>query len=119
MTTRIHHLARAGEWAQAQQTGRYEGSAQDRADGFLHFSTPEQIRESARKHRAGEADLLLLTVHAEDLGGALQWEPSRGGALFPHLYEALSIKLVQRVDPLPLNDQAGHLFPADLFPEDF
>ena len=81
------------------------------ADGFIHFSTAEQIRESARKHRTGQADLVLVTVDSARFGTALKWELSRGGALFPHLYGALPLDAVIRTDPLPLGPDGMHLFP--------
>jgi uncharacterized protein (DUF952 family) len=99
------------EWTAAEKAGSYRGSSQDAADGFIHFSTAEQIRESARKHRAGQADLVLLTVYAMQLGAALKWEPSRGGALFPHLYGSLGPEAVVRVDPLPIGPDGTHAFP--------
>ena len=107
----IYHMCRRAEWAAAETAGQYRGSSQDAADGFIHFSTAAQIRESARKHRAGQDDLVLVTVDAARLGAALKWEPSRGGALFPHLYGALPLEAVVRVDPLPLGPDGGHVFP--------
>jgi uncharacterized protein (DUF952 family) len=107
----IYHMCRRAEWAAAEVAGSYRGSSQDAADGFIHFSTAEQIGESARKHRAGQGDLVLVTVDAARLGAALKWEPSRGGALFPHLYGPLPLETVIRVDPLPLGSDGLHLFP--------
>jgi uncharacterized protein (DUF952 family) len=107
----IYHMCRRAEWAAAEAAGAYRGSSQDAADGFIHFSTATQIRESARKHRAGQDDLVLVTVEADRLGAALKWEPSRGGALFPHLYGALPLEAVVRVDPLPLGPGGAHVFP--------
>ncbi len=107
----IYHMCRRDEWAAAEAAGLYRGSSQDAADGFIHFSTAEQIRESARKHRAGQADLVLVTVDAAKLGALLKWEPSRGGALFPHLYGALPLEAVIRVEPLPLGPAGTHSFP--------
>jgi len=107
----IYHMCRRAEWAAAEAAGQYRGSTQDAADGFIHFSTAEQIRESARKHRAGQRDLVLVTVDADRLGAALKWEPSRGGELFPHLYGALPVETAVRVDPLPLGPDGTHLFP--------
>lgn len=109
--TVIHHMCRAEEWAAAQLSGSYSGSSQDAADGFIHFSTASQIVESAAKHRAGQTGLVLLSVPAERLGTALKWEPSRGGALFPHLYGPLAIDAVTAVDPLPLGPDGRHVFP--------
>jgi len=107
----IYHMCRRAEWSAAETAGAYRGSSQDAADGFIHFSTAGQIRESARKHRAEQADLVLVTVDAARLGAALKWEPSRGGALFPHLYGALPLEAVVRVDPLPLGPDGMHAFP--------
>ena len=108
----IYHLARASEWQAATASGVYRGPEQDRADGFLHFSTGAQIVESARRHRAGETDLLLLRVDAAALGSDLRWEPSRGGALFPHLHGALPVGAVDAVHELPVGDDGLHVFPT-------
>lgn len=113
--TPIYHLAKAEGWAQAMAARRYEGLEADRADGFLHFSTADQIAESARRHRAGEPDLMLLTVDPDKLpDGALKWEQSRGGKLFPHVYAAVPIEAVVSVDPLPVDADGAHSFPDPL-----
>jgi uncharacterized protein (DUF952 family) len=95
----------------ARRAGAYAGSSQDKSDGFIHFSGAAQVRESARRHRAGQTGLVLLTVDAEALGAALKWEPSRGGQLFPHLYGTLPVAAVLRVDDLPLGADGMHVFP--------
>jgi len=110
----IYHMCRRAEWRAAAAEGVYRGSSQDVADGFIHFSTADQLRASAAKHRAGQRDLLLLTVDAGALGQALKWEPARGGDLFPHLYGPLPVAAVTRVDELPLAPDGGHLFPPDM-----
>ena len=104
-------MCRAEEWQAALARGRYDGSSQDQADGFIHFSTAAQIVESAAKHRAGQTGLVLLTVDADKLGAALKWEPSRGGALFPHLYGPLPPAAVLSADDLPLGPDGRHRFP--------
>jgi uncharacterized protein (DUF952 family) len=109
--TPIYHICRREEWAAAEAAGRYEGSSQDRADGFIHFSAADQVVASAARHRAGQDGLVLLTVEAAALGEALKWEPSRGGALFPHLYGPLPLAAVRRVDDLPLGADGRHMFP--------
>ena len=107
----ICHICRREEWDAAQARGLYHGSSQDRADGFIHFSSAAQVEASAAKHRAGQDGLVLLSVSAAALGPALKWEPSRGGALFPHLYGALPLSAVRRVDDLPLGADGRHRFP--------
>lgn len=107
----IYHMCRAEEWAAAVAAGTYRGSAQDLADGFIHFSTAAQIVESARKHRAGQDGLVLVAVDADRLGGRVKWETSRGGDLFPHLYGALDSGESASVRPLPLSADGNHVFP--------
>ena len=75
----------------------------DLADGFMHFSTVEQAQETARRHFAGQADLIVLAVDAGALGAALKWEPSRGGALFPHLHGPLDCASVIEARRAPLD----------------
>ncbi|RTL84045.1 MAG: DUF952 domain-containing protein [Hyphomicrobiales bacterium] len=100
--TLIYKIVSTPEWRAAEAAGVFTGAAIDHADGYIHFSTAEQAEETAAKHFAGQADLLLVAVAAERLGDALKWEVSRGGALFPHLYAPLSLSAVTRVAPLPL-----------------
>ena len=110
----IYKIMPAAEWEAAMTAGLYEGSAHDRRDGFIHFSSAGQVRETAAKHFAGQAGLVLLTVDPALLGSALKWEPSRGGALFPHLYAPLLASAVVDVQALPLGDDGLHRFPSSL-----
>ena len=99
---RIYKILPRAEWAAAKAAGVFEGSAVDRADGYIHFSTAAQAPETARKWFAGQADLVVLDVEGDDLGDALRWEPSRGGELFPHLYAPLPASRVRAVTEAPL-----------------
>jgi uncharacterized protein (DUF952 family) len=96
----IYKICTRSEWCNAEHDGRYRGSALDRRDGFIHFSTAAQAGETAAKHFAGQADLMLVAVDAGALGPSLKWERSRGGELFPHLYDALLVAAVRWVKPL-------------------
>jgi len=107
----IYHMCPAEAWQEAVASGEYAGTADDRRDGFLHFSTAGQIAESARRHRARQAGLVLVAVEAARLGDRLRWEASRGGALFPHLYGPLFPDEAASVDKLPLGPDGNHLFP--------
>lgn len=108
----IYHICRRGEWEAARARGVYDGSSQDAADGFIHFSTAAQVVESAARHRAGQTGLVLLTVDPAALGKALRWEPSRRGDLFPHLYGPLPLAAVTAVHDLPLGTDGRHAFPG-------
>lgn len=101
--SRIYKILPRWEWDAAVAARRFDGSSIDRQDGYIHFSTAEQAQETARRHFAGQEDLIVLAVEAGDLGHALRWEPSRGGALFPHLYAHLDTALVREVSEAPLD----------------
>jgi uncharacterized protein (DUF952 family) len=101
-------------WQAAARAGVFRGSPVDRQDGFIHFSTAAQVRETAEKHFAGQSNLVLVMVAAEALGDRLKWEPSRGGALFPHLYGDLAVDAVDEVIALPIGPDGRHVFPEGL-----
>ena len=111
----IYKIVPKALWRDTEASGLFAGAPVDLADGYIHFSTAEQARETAVRHFAGQADLLLAAVEADTLGGALRWEPSRGGALFPHLYAPLALRAVLWVRPLPIGADGAHDF-AGLLP---
>jgi uncharacterized protein (DUF952 family) len=107
----IYKICPAPLWREATQAGVFRGSEVDLRDGFIHFSTAAQVIETAARHFAGAADLLLVAVDETRLGSALRYEPSRGGDLFPHLYGPLDPRLALWVRLLPLGEGGRHVFP--------
>lgn len=107
----IYKILRADEWAALQSEGETQGAPIDVTDGYIHFSTDKQARETAAKYFAGVEGLMLLTYDSEKLGDLIKWEPSRGGDLFPHLYGRLRLADMVEATPLPVSG-AGHAFPA-------
>lgn len=105
----VFKILPAALWKRAQADGVFRGAAVDLADGYIHFSAAHQVAETAARHFAGQSDLVLLAVNPAVLP-ALRWEPSRGGALFPHLYADLPLGAVVWSRPLPW-DGARHIFP--------
>ncbi|MGO8738187.1 DUF952 domain-containing protein [Rhodoblastus sp.] len=106
----IYKIVAADEWARASETGLFEGSTVDRADGFIHFSTAAQVMETAAKHFAGQDDLLLVAVEEKHCGDKLVHEISRGGALFPHFYAPLPVALAKSASPLKRRADGAHDF---------
>jgi uncharacterized protein (DUF952 family) len=96
----IYKICHKAEWALAERERSYAGSVKDREDGFLHFSTAAQLPGTLAKYYAGADELLLAAVDAATLGEALRYEPSRDGALFPHLYDVLPLSSVTWVRPI-------------------
>jgi uncharacterized protein (DUF952 family) len=111
MTT-IYRLLDGDAWENAKREGVFRGTEHDVRDGFIHFSSAEQLAETAAKHYAGRDNLVLLWVNTETLGDALRWEISRGGALFPHLYGTLAVNSVTRAEPFPLGANGRHILPS-------
>jgi uncharacterized protein (DUF952 family) len=109
--TTIYKICHAALWRAAEEAGVFRGAGIDERDGYIHFSGPGEVEETAARHFAGLADLVLVAVDAAGLGTALKWEPSRGGALFPHLYGPLTLDKVLWVKPLPLGADGRHVLP--------
>lgn len=109
----VYKILRESEWAALRRNGESDGAPIDVQDGYIHLSTADQAPETAAKHFAREDGLFLLALKVEALGGSLEWEPSRGGALFPHLYRKLHLRDIVWAQPLPLGDSA-HDFPPEL-----
>ncbi|MBU1307271.1 MAG: DUF952 domain-containing protein [Alphaproteobacteria bacterium] len=82
----VYKIATTSAFVPARGTPSFAGMPIDAQDGYIHFSTADQLAETLRLHFAGQADLVLLAVRSADLGAGLVWEASRGGALFPHYY---------------------------------
>jgi uncharacterized protein (DUF952 family) len=106
----VWKILRTPELLAFVEAGVTAGAPVDRADGFIHFSTPEQAPETAARHFAGEDGLWLVACDAGRLGAALRWEPSRGGALFPHLYRPLVREDVAWIAPVA-RVAGAHVFP--------
>lgn len=110
----VYKISPAASWAEAERAGVFTGAPVDLKDGFIHFSTGAQARETAAKHFAGQTDLVLVAVDAGALGDKLVYEPSRGGDLYPHLYGPLPMSAVRSVGPLALGPDGRHVFPVDV-----
>ena len=100
----IYKIASAEVVEASRRMGTFTGMAVDLADGYVHFSTAEQLPDTLRLHFRGQSDLVLLAVRTADLDSALTWEPSRGGALFPHLYGQMSMSVVAHEAPIAVDD---------------
>ena len=107
----VFKIVPAALWRVAERDGIFRGASVDIGDGYIHLSTAAQLRETASRHFSGQPDLLLVAYDGDVLGSALKWEPSRGGALFPHLYGALDPRAARWVKPLPLGRDGKHVFP--------
>jgi len=112
--TLVYKILRETEWTAAQGTGTFSGSADDVRDGFIHFSAAHQVRATCDKHFAGESLLFLLAINTESLGGLLQWEVSRGGQKFPHLYAELPLNLVQWCREIRRTPDGAAVFPPEI-----
>jgi uncharacterized protein (DUF952 family) len=112
MAKTIYKICPEALWRDAERIGRFDGAPIDLADGFIHFSTAEQVRETAAKHFAGQEGLLLVAIDESRLPDGCKYEISRNGELFPHLYAPLDMSAVLWSKPLPLGADGAHVFPA-------
>lgn len=111
MVEPIYKILPEAAYEAAKREGCYSGSADDARDGFIHLSAANQIETTLAGHFAGQADLLLVALDPDRLGTDLKWEPSRGGALFPHLYGSLDLGAVVGIEKLELGGDGRHVLP--------
>ncbi len=107
----VYKITPEAPWRAAEAAELFAGAPVDLADGFIHLSTGAQVADTAARHFAGQDGLLLVAVDPGALGAALRWEPSRGGALFPHLYGPLPMRAVLSIRPMPLGADGRHVLP--------
>ena len=88
------------EQMRALEADRFVGAPADLADGFIHLSTADQLADTIAKHFAGQGDLWVAAIDLTAFGTSLTWEPSRGSALFPHVYGVLPLETVIAYGPL-------------------
>jgi uncharacterized protein (DUF952 family) len=112
----IYKVLTKAALAEAKAKGRFEGSDADRRDGFIHLSAADQLEGTLATHFERQPDLVLVAIETSCLGEALQWEPSRGGAVFPHLYGPLDLGALQWEEPLVLGAVGRHRLPARIAP---
>lgn len=110
----IYRIIPETEWSEALKCGKFQGSALDIADGFIHFSTKDTVAETLAVHFAGQDGLKLLLVPVASVQQNLRWEVSRNGALFPHLYNVLDVRHVVRVAAIGQNPDGSHNLPDDI-----
>ena len=110
MSDRIYKIVSKSAWAEAEKAGVFKGAEIDLADGYIHFSSADQVVETASKHFAGRENLVLVAVISEHLGEQLKWEKSRNDELFPHLYGELEMSAIDSVNTLPLKPDGTHEF---------
>lgn len=107
----IFKICHERAWRDATQRGNYSGSDKDRQDGFLHFSTQTQLLGTLQKWYATATGLILVAVAADTLGPNLKWDPSRDGALFPHLYGPLPLSAVVYTAPITRDANGDFILP--------
>jgi uncharacterized protein (DUF952 family) len=110
----IYKVLLPSEWGVLEKSGQTMGAPIDVSDGYVHFSTAEQLRETVSKHFTHAPELELLACDSKFMRADITWEPSRGGALFPHLYRHLLLSDVEWRVTVKLGDQ-GHILP-DVIP---
>ena len=103
----IYKIATEAAFAPARGQAAFAGMPIDAKDGYIHFSSADQLAETLRLHFAGQSGLVLLAVRSADLGDALVWEASRGSALFPHLYGPLPISTIAWEAPISVAEDGS------------
>lgn len=109
MARYIYKICPTNLWEDAQAQGVFKGAGIDLVDGYIHFSTAAQTQETLALHFTSQEGLTLVQIDANLCD--IQWEPSRGGQLFPHLYDTLPLTAVTKTWQLLLDETGVHILP--------
>ena len=107
----IYKILTAEEWDKARHSDTFAGVGIDLEDGFIHFSTAEQVPGTLARFFAGRDDLVLLAIDLLAVGNELKWEPASTGEVFPHLYGTLELAAVRAVHSVELDADGTHRVP--------
>ncbi len=109
----LYRVCSAADWSACQREGQLPPAALDRKDGFIHLSAGAQVRETLARYFRGHPEVMLLEVEPDRLPPrTLRWEPSRGGARFPHLYGVLPRAAIVRAARLEYDENDVPLPPG-------
>ena len=106
---KVFKVCEEDHWESTKNEDFFLGSKADRSDGFIHFSTSEQLEETLEKYFKSKSPLYLLEVKTEDI--ELVWEKSRNNQLFPHLYSPLPLNMVSQVYRISIDKEGKHIIP--------
>jgi uncharacterized protein (DUF952 family) len=110
----VYKILRPFEWEDMEASGVFTGSADDKRDGFIHFSSASQVPTTFSKYFAQESHVWLVAADAEGLGPALKWEVSRRGEKFPHLYGPLHLSAIESVTEIRRGADGRPMFPPEI-----
>jgi uncharacterized protein (DUF952 family) len=108
----IYKIIDKVEWQQAKDKGSYLGSSKDLKDGYIHFSTLEQVEDTLKKFFINQKNLILLKVDTLKLDHLI-WEQASDGDMFPHLYSSLNLSNVVDEFEIVLKDNGSYVLPTN------
>ncbi len=106
----IYKILDKEDLKKAKSNGAYSGSSKDIEDGYIHFSSQEQVEGTLKKYYSEEKNLILLKVETLNLDH-LVWEQASDGNFFPHLYSSLDLTNVVDEYEIKLNNEGNHALP--------
>ena len=109
---KVFKICEEDDWESTKNEGFFLGSETDQSDGFIHFSTSEQLEETLKKYFKSKSPLYLLEVKTDNV--ELVWEISRNNQLFPHLYGPLPLNMVSQVYRISADDEGKHIIPKQV-----
>jgi uncharacterized protein (DUF952 family) len=109
----IYKVLTAEQWA-AAEAGEPIQAPVDVADGYVHFSTDQQIQATLSKWFKGKTGCVLASFDSDDFGPSLKWETARGGDLFPHVYGDVRAWQVRSLWLLEMGEDGAPLAPDEV-----
>lgn len=94
----LFHITEQAAWKNAQIKGIYRAPSLE-TEGFIHFSKPAQVIDTANRFYSGQSGLVLLQIDPTKLSAPLRYEEVADHGTFPHLYGPLNLDAVTAIQP--------------------
>ena len=85
----VYHIIKKEYWKKFENSNIYF-PAEYENEGFIHFSTKDQVAGVLERYYANEENLVLLSINEDLLSAEMKFEKASNGELFPHLYGHLN-----------------------------
>lgn len=107
----IYHIVTKDKW-EANKTKTFYTPNSYLRDGYIHCSYENQILKVAETLYRGQKGLLVLCINESKLGSLLKSEDLfKLNEHYPHIYGKLSIKTIEKIVELKLNNTGEFIKP--------
>lgn len=93
----VYRIFKLNEYKKFKNSNIFKGNEMDFESGFIHLSTKAQLKQTISNYFSSNDTLVIVELKSSDLKNFLRWEVSTNNCKFPHFYNNLEFKWVNKV----------------------